>query len=76
MGLFNARSMRNKLTYIAETLREYNLDVLCITETWLLHSDIDVVRAALPNSYSLFHVPRTLRRGVELLWFIPRHCQT
>lgn len=54
VGLFNARSRKNKLTYIAETLREFNLDILCLTETCLFYSDICiyVVRADLSNSYS------------------------
>ena len=57
--LFNARSMRNKLHHIIETLLEFELDILCLTETWLYPSDIDIVRAALPKSYSIAHVPRT-----------------
>ena len=48
MGSFNTRSARNKLHHIAETLNEFDLDILCLTETWLFPSDIDIVRAALP----------------------------
>lgn len=55
--------MRNKLHHIAETLDEFNLDILCLTETWLFPSDIDIVRAALPKSHSVFHVPRTSGAG-------------
>ena len=55
--------MRNKLIYINETLKEFHLDILCLTETWLLQTDIGVVTAALPKCYSLFSVPRPHAKG-------------
>ena len=63
IGLFNTRSVRNKLHHIAETLNEFDLDILCLPETWLFPSDIDIVRAALPKSHSIAHVPRTTTIG-------------
>ena len=63
IGLFNTRSVRNKLHHIAETLNEFDLDILCLTDTWLFSSDIDIVRAALPKSHSIGHVPRTTTTG-------------
>ena len=63
IGLFNTRSVRNKLHHIAETLNEFDLDILCLIETWLFPSDIDIVRAALPKSHSIAHVPRTTTTG-------------
>ena len=36
---------------------------MCLTETWLFPSDIDIVRAALPKSYSIAHVSRTTTTG-------------
>ena len=59
IDLFNTRSVRNKLHHIAGTLNEFDLDILCLTETWLFPSDIDIVRVALPKSHSVAHVPRT-----------------
>ena len=55
--------MRNKVTYVAETLSEFNLDILCLVETWLLPTDLGVIGAALPGSYSIFHVPRLTGAG-------------
>ena len=63
IGLFNTRSVHNKLHHIAESLNEFDLDILCLTETWLFPSDIDIVRAALPKSHSIAHVPRTTTTG-------------
>ena len=51
------------LHYIAETLNEFDLDIPCLTETWLFPSDIDIVRAALLKSHSIAHVPRTTTTG-------------
>ena len=58
--MYNIRSLRNKLDHIVEILLEFNLDILCLTETWLFPSDIGIIRAALPSSFSIFHVPRGL----------------
>ena len=53
------------MCFVAESLAEHNLDLLYITETWLLPSDVTVISAALP-SYSFQHVPRSTdaRKGV------------
>ena len=45
---------------VAESLAEHNLDLLRITETWLLPSDVIVISAALPSFYSFHHVPRSM----------------
>ena len=56
--------MRNKLYFVIESLKEHNLDLLCITETWLLPSDVAIIEAALPGHFSFLHVPRsTATRG-------------
>ena len=66
----NIRSMRYKTPYLLETLQEHHLDLLCITETWLLPSDVPVIEAALPDSYSFLHVPRSgaMGGGVGLIY--------
>ena len=51
--------MQNKMGHITEILNKSNLDILCVTETWLLGSDINIIRAALPKTHSLLHVPRS-----------------
>lgn len=62
--------MRNKTQYLIETLLEHHLDLLCITETWLLPSDVSIIEAALPDSYSFLHVPRlsAIGGGVGLMY--------
>ena len=72
IALLNIRSIRNKLGYISESLIEFGIDILCLTETWLLESDTGVVTAALPDCYSMLHVPRSGRGsrggGVALIY--------
>ena len=63
VALLNIRSVHNKVTYVVETLSELDLDILCLTETWLLPTDLGVVQAALQRSYSVFHVPRLSGTG-------------
>ena len=68
--------MRNKLIYINETLKEFHLDLLCLTETWLNQTDIGVVSAALPKCYSMFSIPRSHARGggVALIYPLSISC--
>ena len=42
-----------------EILNEHELDVLCITETWLFESDVDIIRASLPTTHAILQVPRS-----------------
>lgn len=51
--------MRNKLCYIGELLHEHSLSILCITETWLYETELPVIEAALPATYTLLHCPRS-----------------
>ena len=48
------------MCFVLESLSEQNLDLLCVTETWLLPSDVTVISAAHSSSYSFHHVPRSM----------------
>ena len=58
------------MCFVGESLAEHYLDLLCITESWLLPSDVTVISASPPSSYSFHHVPRSTDakggRGVVL----------
>ena len=85
IALFNVRSIRNKLLYISESLIEFGIDILCLTETWLFESDTGVVAAALPDCYSMLHVPRSgegsrgggvaliYRKSISAVQIVPQH---
>ena len=59
IGLLEISSVRNKVEYIIELLSKFQLDLLCITETWLFESDTGVIEAALSKTHALLHVPRS-----------------
>ena len=50
------------MCFVIESVAEHSLDLLCITETWLLPSDVTIINAALP-SYSFHHGPRSMDAG-------------
>ena len=54
----NCRSLRNKYEKVSDNLVSKKLDVLALTETWLIESDYGVAKAALPPAYDLFSLPR------------------
>ena len=59
-GLLNARSLMNKMDVISEHIISNDLDICGFTETWLPSQDTSV---AVPNGYSMLHIPRQNRRG-------------
>lgn len=65
LGSINVRSIVNKATTVSNLIIDYNLDLLCVTETWLNGNDRDSVCIAelTPPGYSFLHVPRTSARG-------------
>ena len=58
VATLNCRSIRNKYEKISDIVLSHNLDVVALTETWLIDSDFGVAKAALPWSYNLFSLPR------------------
>ena len=66
-ALWNARSIRPKISIICELVLSNNLDILAITESWLTgdyrqdHALADLA-LHLPN-YTLHHIPRENRTG-------------
>ena len=53
--MLNARSVCNKSAVICNHIVENNLDVLCMTETWINNSDISgsILSSLLPPRYDL-----------------------
>ncbi len=62
-GCVNARSVRNKSLELCEYIKDQNLDILAITETWLFSHDLAIIRKLTPNGYNLKHEPRNDRQG-------------
>ena len=60
LGVFNTRSVCNKTDVFTEHLTEVNMDLVAITETWLITGDKDnkTIKDLSPADYKLVHVPR------------------
>ena len=63
IGLLNARSLRNKVVDITDSLTSKNISICAITETWLSATDDVVLREYNEMGYDLFHQPRTTGKG-------------
>ena len=61
--LINARSVCNKAELIVDYVTSHDIDIMCITETWLRSEDTASVSAVTPSGYHLEHVARTNGRG-------------
>ena len=44
LSVFNVRSLRNKTTQILELLLENDIDVCCMSETWLRKGDQGLIQ--------------------------------
>ena len=63
LGLLNVRSLRNKADFITDYACENDIDILCLTETWLTDNDACLISAIVPHGYKFQHLPRNDRRG-------------
>ena len=63
-GWFVKRSIYAKTTLcISKSLMEFENDVLCLTETWLMELAHDLVKVELPDSLSMVKIPRDSNGG-------------
>ena len=58
VALLNVRSIRNKSPFITDYVLEHDIDILCLTETWLSTDDDLLVTSITPDGYTFHHVPR------------------
>ena len=64
-AIWNARSIKNKITSLCDLVISEHLDILALTETWLTGNDSFVI-ADLTNTlqdHVIYHLPRTNRGG-------------
>ena len=64
-GVWNARSLKTKVSSLCDLMLSSSLDLLSVTESWLTSND-SITIADLTNSledYALHHLPRSTRRG-------------
>ena len=56
--LWNAHSVRNKSHLLHDYISEYEVDIMCITETWLRSDDDVIIGECTPLGYSALSIPR------------------
>ena len=57
-ALLNTCSIRNKIPLILELAVEHDLDLIFITETWIMPDDIPLISSLNTGPYSFSHLPR------------------
>lgn len=62
-GVLNIQSVRNKTFDIRELIKDENLDIFALTETWLSEYEYAVINEMTPVTHSFLHVPRLNRQG-------------
>ena len=63
IGLFNARSLSNKVGLVIKLIKECSLDLLCVTETWLKKNDQAKTRKIHELGFEICSKPRLSRGG-------------
>ena len=67
------QSISGKLDFVFDHIKEYQLDIVALTETWLSSEDSKnkhVIDQCVAHGYTLHHSPRTSgRRGVDWVYW-------
>ena len=64
LAVLNVHSARKKGDMIMDSIRDEKLDVLALTETWFVKDeDAASIASVTPDGYSIYHIPRTNKRG-------------
>ena len=68
----NVLSVRNKYAALSDLILSKHIDILALTETWLLASDTSACLADIcPNGFCLYHHPRRSGRGGAVAFLVP-----
>ncbi len=63
VGVLNSRSICNKVVGTLELLKDNNIDICCVTETWLKTNDKAIFAEIHDHGYDIYSKPRRGRGG-------------
>ena len=61
--LINSRSVYNKAEFLVDYVTSHDIDIMCITETWLRSEDTASASVVTPSGYHLEHAARSNGHG-------------
>jgi exonuclease III len=73
VGFWNARSLKNKTTMVTDYMKEHDIDIYLLAESWLKEEDEVEIGELQGNLYRYIDVPRVGRQGGGVACLFKKH---